>query len=109
MLHSRERIQRLRRWGRRREEGSGCGCEGSGGVHCDTAMRVNLRALHPAPYSVCYGLRMLACERECSLGEDYCLIKLSILDFQTKQEQDMIVECKGHDAARFQNADHAHG
>ncbi|KAI4389035.1 hypothetical protein MLD38_001300 [Melastoma candidum] len=63
------------------------------------------------PHSVCYGLHgtVLACERECSRGEDYRLIKLSILDFQTKQEQDVIVECKGHDAARFQNVDHAHG
>lgn len=63
------------------------------------------------PLSVCYGLHgtELACERECSRGEDYRLIKLSITDFKTKQEETVVVECKGHDAARFHSIDHAHG
>ncbi|XP_030464993.2 uncharacterized protein LOC115684398 isoform X2 [Syzygium oleosum] len=63
------------------------------------------------PHSICYGLHgtELACERECSRGEDYRLIKLSITDFKTKQEGTVVVECKGHDAARFHSIDHAHG
>ncbi|PIA39475.1 hypothetical protein AQUCO_02600134v1 [Aquilegia coerulea] len=28
---------------------------------------------------------------------------------QTKKEQNVVVECKGHDAARFNNVDQAHG
>jgi len=28
---------------------------------------------------------------------------------QTKKEQATVVECKGHDAARFHCIDHAHG
>ncbi|XP_019157090.1 PREDICTED: uncharacterized protein LOC109153671 [Ipomoea nil] len=63
------------------------------------------------PHSICYGLHgtELACERECSRGEDYRLIKLTITDFNTRRERDVIVECKGHDAARLNNVDHAHG
>ncbi|KAL1338189.1 uncharacterized protein LOC107471187 isoform X2 [Arachis duranensis] len=63
------------------------------------------------PHSICYGLHgsELPCERECSRGEDYRLIKLTITDFNTKKEQVTIVECKGHDAARFNSIDHAHG
>ncbi|KAG4958702.1 hypothetical protein AAZX31_13G044200 [Glycine max] len=63
------------------------------------------------PHSICYGLcgTELACERECSRGEDYRLIKLTITDFNTKKEQATVVECKGHDAARFHSIDHAHG
>ncbi|MED6181055.1 hypothetical protein PIB30_015973 [Stylosanthes scabra] len=63
------------------------------------------------PHSICYGLHgsELPCERECSRGEDYRLIKLTITDFNTKKERDTVVECKGHDAARFNSIDHAHG
>ncbi|KAG6477574.1 hypothetical protein ZIOFF_066841 [Zingiber officinale] len=73
------------------------------------------------PHSVCYGLqgtatcvvvssiKELSCERECSRGEDYRLIKLSIIDFTNKREKVVVVECRGHDAARFKNVDHAHG
>ncbi|CAI8595345.1 unnamed protein product [Vicia faba] len=63
------------------------------------------------PHSICYGLHgtELECERECSKGEDYRLVKLTITDFNTKKEQTTVVECKGHDAARFHNIDHAHG
>ncbi|KAF7129459.1 hypothetical protein RHSIM_Rhsim10G0045300 [Rhododendron simsii] len=63
------------------------------------------------PHSVCYGLHgtELACERECSRGEDYRLIKLTITDYSSKEERDVVVECRGHDAARFCNVDHAHG
>eukprot|EP00262_Sarcandra_glabra_P016696 TRINITY_DN5526_c0_g1_i1.p1 TRINITY_DN5526_c0_g1~~TRINITY_DN5526_c0_g1_i1.p1 ORF type:complete len:202 (-),score=40.80 TRINITY_DN5526_c0_g1_i1:43-648(-) len=63
------------------------------------------------PHSICYGLQgiELTCERECSRGEDYRLIKLTIIDYSSKRERVVIVECKGHDAARFHNIDHAHG
>ncbi|KAG9159619.1 hypothetical protein Leryth_013606 [Lithospermum erythrorhizon] len=63
------------------------------------------------PQNICYGLHgiELACERECSRGEDYRLMKLTILDYKNKKERDVIVECKGHDAARIQNVEHAHG
>lgn len=63
------------------------------------------------PNSICYGLHgtELACERECSRGEDYRLIKLTIIDYNSKREQDIVVECRGHDAARFNNVTHAHG
>ncbi|KAJ8637433.1 hypothetical protein MRB53_011700 [Persea americana] len=63
------------------------------------------------PHSVCYALHgtELACERECSRGEDYRLIKLTIYDYSSKKEQVAVVECRGHDAARFQNIEHAHG
>ncbi|XP_021297610.1 uncharacterized protein LOC110426658 [Herrania umbratica] len=63
------------------------------------------------PQSICYGLHgtELACEMECSRGEDYRLIKLTIIDYSGKKEHAVIVECRGHDAARFHNIDHAHG
>ncbi|XP_043713116.1 uncharacterized protein LOC122661695 isoform X1 [Telopea speciosissima] len=63
------------------------------------------------PDSVCYGLRGtdLKCDRECSRGEDYRLLKLNIIDYSRKREQVVIVECRGHDAARFHNVDNAHG
>ncbi|OVA00750.1 hypothetical protein BVC80_9083g39 [Macleaya cordata] len=63
------------------------------------------------PDSVCYGLQgtELACEMECSRGEDYRLIKLTIIDYSRKRERVVVVECRGHDAARFQNIDQAHG
>ncbi|KAJ0043857.1 hypothetical protein Pint_19127 [Pistacia integerrima] len=66
------------------------------------------------PHSICYGLHgtELSCERECSRGEDYRLIKLTVIDYNVqarKKEQAVVVECRGHDAARFHNIDHAHG
>ncbi|KAD7479479.1 hypothetical protein R6Q59_008306 [Mikania micrantha] len=63
------------------------------------------------PNSVCYGIQgtEIACERECSRGEDYRLVKLTIIDFNSTKEQDVVVERRGHDAARFCNVDHAHG
>ncbi|OMO85915.1 hypothetical protein COLO4_21380 [Corchorus olitorius] len=54
-------------------------------------------------------VKELACEMECSRGEDYRLIKLTITDYNRKKEHTVVVECRGHDAARFQNVDHAHG
>ncbi|XP_071915495.1 uncharacterized protein [Coffea arabica] len=63
------------------------------------------------PNSLCLGLRgtELACERECSRGEDYRLIRLTVTDFNSGREKDVVVECRGHDAARMCNVDHAHG
>ncbi|XP_009629911.1 uncharacterized protein [Nicotiana tomentosiformis] len=63
------------------------------------------------PHSICYGLHgtEMVCERECSRGEDYRLVKLTIIDYNKKRERDVIVECRGHDAARIHNVDHAHG
>lgn len=63
------------------------------------------------PHSICYGLHgtELACERECSRGEDYRLVKLTIIDYKSEKEQSIVVEFKGHDAARFHSIDHAHG
>ncbi|KAL7613315.1 hypothetical protein Lser_V15G07628 [Lactuca serriola] len=63
------------------------------------------------PHSVCYGIHgtEIACERECSRGEDYRLVKLTIIDFYSKKERDVVVERRGHDAARLCNIDHAHG
>ncbi|KAF3444832.1 hypothetical protein FNV43_RR14525 [Rhamnella rubrinervis] len=63
------------------------------------------------PHSICYGLHgtELACERECSRGEDYRLIKLTIIDYNRKKERDVLVERRGHDAARFCKVEHAHG
>ncbi|GJU40495.1 hypothetical protein Tco_1193452 [Tanacetum coccineum] len=63
------------------------------------------------PNSVCYGIHgtEIACERECSRGEDYRLVKLTIMDYNSKKERDVVVERKGHDAARLCNVDHAHG
>ncbi|CAL9758133.1 unnamed protein product, partial [Musa acuminata subsp. burmannicoides] len=51
----------------------------------------------------------LSCERECSRGEDYRLIKLSIIEYARRKEKVIVVECRGHDCARFRNVDHAHG
>ncbi|CAH1413794.1 unnamed protein product [Lactuca virosa] len=42
-------------------------------------------------------------------GEDYHLVKLTIIDFNSKKERDVVVERRGHDAARLCNIDHAHG
>ncbi|XP_047312158.1 uncharacterized protein LOC124915481 [Impatiens glandulifera] len=63
------------------------------------------------PDSICYGIHgtQLSCERECSRGEDYRLIKLTIMDFVSKKERNVVVECKGHDAARISSIDCAHG
>ncbi|KAK6155037.1 hypothetical protein DH2020_009285 [Rehmannia glutinosa] len=63
------------------------------------------------PHSICYGLHgiELECERECSRGEDYRLIRLTVTDYNSKSERDVVVECKGHDAAKICNTDHAHG
>nr|XP_043634796.1 uncharacterized protein LOC122605902 [Erigeron canadensis] len=63
------------------------------------------------PDSVCYGIHgtEIACERECSRGEDYRLVKLTIIDFNSKKERDIVVERRGHDAARLCNVEHAHG
>nr|VDD26464.1 unnamed protein product [Brassica oleracea] len=63
------------------------------------------------PLSICYGLHgtELACETECSRGEDYRLMKLTIIDYNSKKEQTVVVECKGHDAARINDVEHAHG
>ncbi|KAH9331745.1 hypothetical protein KI387_003853 [Taxus chinensis] len=61
-------------------------------------------------FGLCFfKLSEIACERECSRGEDYRLIKLTVFDYSSKKEKDVIVECRGQDAARFQNADHVHG
>ncbi|XP_070673707.1 uncharacterized protein, partial [Malus domestica] len=61
--------------------------------------------------NVCFGLpgTELACEKECSRGKDYRLIKLAIIDYNRKKERVVVVECRGHDAARLQSIDHAHG
>ncbi|KAG6396256.1 hypothetical protein SASPL_142402 [Salvia splendens] len=76
------------------------------------------------PNSICYGLhgigigffvlvKELECERECSRGEDYRLIKLTVTDFDVsaifKKERTLVVECRGHDAAKICTPDHAHG
>ncbi|XP_011098710.1 uncharacterized protein LOC105177304 isoform X1 [Sesamum indicum] len=63
------------------------------------------------PHSICYGLHgtELECERECSRGEDYRLIKLTVTDYNTKREREIVVECRGHDAAKICSTDHAHG
>ncbi|GAB2210855.1 hypothetical protein Droror1_Dr00016143 [Drosera rotundifolia] len=63
------------------------------------------------PNSACFGLHghELACERECSRGEDFRLIKLTIIDYNRKKHRDVVVECKGHDAARFNTIDQVHG
>ncbi|KAL8471677.1 hypothetical protein ACS0TY_028443 [Phlomoides rotata] len=63
------------------------------------------------PNSICYGLygTELECERECSHGEDYRLIKLTVTDYNSKKERDIVVECRGHDAAKICTTEHAHG
>ncbi|KAH9740230.1 hypothetical protein KPL71_019408 [Citrus sinensis] len=45
------------------------------------------------PHSICYGLHGTA------------LFEIAL----KKKEHDVIVECRGHDAARFNNINHAHG
>ncbi|EPS71767.1 hypothetical protein M569_03002 [Genlisea aurea] len=63
------------------------------------------------PGSICYGLHgtELECERECSKGEDFRLIKLTITDYHRKREKEVVVECRGHDAAKMDTAHCAHG
>ncbi|XP_022857947.1 uncharacterized protein LOC111378902 [Olea europaea var. sylvestris] len=63
------------------------------------------------PNSICYGLHgtELDCERECSRGEDYRLIKLTVTDYNSKKERNVVVECRGHDAAKISKIEHAHG
>ncbi|XAR51686.1 hypothetical protein NMG60_11006388 [Bertholletia excelsa] len=34
---------------------------------------------------------------------------LTITDYASNAERNVVVECKGHDAARFHNIEHAHG
>ncbi|KAJ0771030.1 hypothetical protein HanPI659440_Chr07g0264371 [Helianthus annuus] len=55
----------------------------------------------------------LACERECSWGEDYRLVKLKdnqlqCLSYDSKKEQVVVVERRCPDATRLCNIDHAH-
>ncbi|XP_078436458.1 uncharacterized protein LOC144707202 isoform X1 [Wolffia australiana] len=61
--------------------------------------------------SSCYGLHgtELACERECSRGEDYRLIKLTICDYSNKREKVVVIEYRGHDAAKFRSIHCVHG
>ncbi|XP_057769676.1 uncharacterized protein LOC130989652 [Salvia miltiorrhiza] len=63
------------------------------------------------PNSICYGLHgaELECVRECSHGDDYRLIKLTVTDYNSKRERNVVVECRGHDAAKICTTDHAHG
>eukprot|EP00252_Welwitschia_mirabilis_P018195 TRINITY_DN40458_c0_g1_i1.p1 TRINITY_DN40458_c0_g1~~TRINITY_DN40458_c0_g1_i1.p1 ORF type:complete len:239 (-),score=51.47 TRINITY_DN40458_c0_g1_i1:169-885(-) len=63
------------------------------------------------PNRSCFALygTELPCDRECSRGEDYRLIKLTLFDYVLKREHDVIVECRGQDAARFETASHVHG
>ncbi|XP_059073061.1 uncharacterized protein LOC131076211 isoform X2 [Cryptomeria japonica] len=71
------------------------------------SLQLNLAACY-RPYTLQLK-KEIACQRECSRGEDYRLIKLTIFDYSSKKEIDVMVECKGQDAARFQNVDHVHG
>ncbi|XP_002988475.2 uncharacterized protein LOC9637113 [Selaginella moellendorffii] len=66
--------------------------------------------VHP-PSSSCLGLygTEIPCARECSRAEDYRLINLTLLDYRTKKETSVIVECRGQDASRFHNVDDVHG
>lgn len=66
--------------------------------------------LHTAS-STCLGLfgTEIACERECSRGEDYRLMNLTIINYKTKQETTVVVERKGEDAARLSTACDLHG
>ncbi|CAL1412417.1 unnamed protein product [Linum trigynum] len=65
--------------------------------------------LTPSPIPSPQFQQEVACERDCSKGEDYRLTKLTIIDYNSKKEQDVMVECRGHDAARLSNIDHAQG
>ncbi|XP_049934565.1 uncharacterized protein LOC116257258 isoform X2 [Nymphaea colorata] len=85
---------------RRDDEGEG---DGGDSFHSSAAVWFDLGPFHSAP------ALQIACERECSRGEDYRLIKLTISDYVTQREKNVIVECRGHDAARFCNVEHAHG
>ncbi|KAL0658263.1 hypothetical protein Bca4012_078848 [Brassica carinata] len=53
------------------------------------------------PLSVCYGLHGTGASKE------NWLVRLSAA--ASKKEQTVVVECKGHDAARINNVEHAHG
>ncbi|KAG0609388.1 hypothetical protein M758_8G180500 [Ceratodon purpureus] len=66
--------------------------------------------LHSASSS-CWGLfgTEIACERECSRGEDYRLLNLTIINFKTKKETTVVVERKGEDAARLSTTCDLHG
>lgn len=66
--------------------------------------------LHTAS-STCLGLfgTEIACERECSRGEDYRLLNLTIINFKTKKETTVVVERKGEDAARLSTTCDLHG
>ncbi|KAF9606498.1 hypothetical protein IFM89_025773 [Coptis chinensis] len=66
------------------------------------------------PDSVCYGLQ--GTEDVLSVAtyalNNYTLVLLQLDEmthFATEKERAVVVECKGHDAARFQNVDQAHG
>ncbi|KAK9114620.1 hypothetical protein Syun_021417 [Stephania yunnanensis] len=77
------------------------------------------------PSSLCYGLHgtvkiqlgfdgLLEVIRGWKLERGGAIVKakaeMLVNDlFQRKKERDVIVECRGHDAARFQSIDHAHG
>ncbi|KAH9676634.1 hypothetical protein KPL70_019232 [Citrus sinensis] len=58
------------------------------------------------PRSICYGLHG-------TVSIKAVLSTINVLYFfsswQKKKEHDVIVECRGHDAARFNNINHAHG
>lgn len=66
--------------------------------------------LHTAS-STCLGLfgTEIACERECSHGEDYRLLNLTIVNFKTKKETTVVVERRGEDAARLSSTCDLHG
>ncbi|KAK1352378.1 Tubulin glycylase [Heracleum sosnowskyi] len=93
-----------------KEERVGKVMEGVGSIALLPSGSISGHFVH-LPNSVCYGFygTEIACERECSRGEDYRLIKLTITDYNSKRERDVVVECRGHDAARLCNVDHAHG
>ncbi|XP_022842027.1 uncharacterized protein LOC111365722 [Olea europaea var. sylvestris] len=48
-------------------------------------------------------------QRECSRGKDYRLIKLTVTVYNSKSERRVVVECRGHDAAKICKIHHAHG
>ncbi|GAQ78207.1 hypothetical protein KFL_000090530 [Klebsormidium nitens] len=58
-----------------------------------------------------YGIfgKEIKCERECSRGEDYKLVDLTILEFKSQKECTLVVEQRGADAARIRTAEDAHG
>ncbi|KAL0827922.1 hypothetical protein Bca101_051600 [Brassica carinata] len=98
-----------------KEEGEGEVKEGVASIASLPCGSISGHFIH-MPLSICYGLHgtglfehELACETECSRGEDYRLMKLTIIDYNRKKEQTVVVECKGHDAARINDVEHAHG